>query len=92
MKESAYTLQDLADAMKMYENGDDCLIREMIRPVTEAVGDQPSVFVRDTAVDALCRGAGLAGVGIVSNDQFRKHEMVAIKTASGELIGIGEAL
>ena len=89
---SSHTLHELADAMKLYERGDDCLIRGIIRPVIEAVGDQPSVSVRDTAVDALCRGAGLAGAGIVSNDQFRKNDTVAIKTISGELIGIGEAL
>jgi predicted rRNA pseudouridine synthase len=91
-EEVAHTLQDLADAMKMYEHGDDSLIVGLIRPVSEAVGDQPSVVVRDTAVDALCRGAGLAGVGIVSNDRFQKNEMVAIKTTAGEFIGIGEAL
>jgi predicted rRNA pseudouridine synthase len=91
-EEAAHTLHDLADAMTLYEQGDDSLIAELIRPVTEAIGDQPSVVVRDTAVDALCRGAGLAGVGIVSNDRFQKHEMVAIKTAAGEFIGIGEAL
>jgi predicted rRNA pseudouridine synthase len=91
-EEMAHTLHDLADALKLYEKGDDSLIGGMIRPVNEAIGDQPSVIVRDSAIDALCRGAGLAGVGIVSNDRFSKHEMVAIKTAAGELIGIGEAL
>jgi len=88
----AHTLQELADAMVLYETGDDRLIRELIRPVTEATRDQPSVIVRDTAVDAVCRGAGLAGVGILKNDRFSIHEMVAIKTAGGELIGVGEAL
>lgn len=88
----AYTLHDLADAMKLYETGDESRICEMIRPVTEAVDGQPSVVVRDTAVDALCRGAGLAGIGVISNDLFSKNEKVVIKTAAGELIGIGEAL
>jgi predicted rRNA pseudouridine synthase len=88
----AYTLQDLTDAMKLYEAGNPAQIREMIRPVTEVLGDQPSVVVRDTAVDALCRGAGLAAAGIVSNDRFVRNETVAIKTKRGELIGIGEAL
>jgi predicted rRNA pseudouridine synthase len=88
----AHTLQDLADAVTLYKNGDDRLIKEMIRPVSEATLDQPSVIVRDTAVDAVCRGAGLAGIGILNNDRFSIHEMVAIKTADGKLIGIGEAL
>ena len=88
----AHTLQELADAMTLFEHGDDHMIRELIRPAWEAAGDQPSVTVRDTAVDAVCRGAGLAGVGIVRNDKFSRHEMVAIKTAGGEFVGIGEAV
>ena len=75
-----------------YAKGDETRIREMIRPVEEGVTDQPSVVIRDTAVDAVLRGAGLAAVGIISKDQFNRKEMVAIKTKKGEFVGIGEAL
>jgi H/ACA ribonucleoprotein complex subunit 4 len=56
------------------------------------VQDHPGITIRGSAVDAIVRGAALAGVGVLCLDQFRKKELVAIKTESGEFIGIGEAL
>jgi tRNA pseudouridine55 synthase len=88
----AYTLHELADAATLYSTGDDTRIREMIRPIEDGVTDQPSVVIRDTAVDAISRGAVLAAAGIISSDQFNRKDMIAIKTKKGELVGIGEAI
>jgi hypothetical protein len=38
------------------------------------------------------RGAALAGVGVIRTDHFKKKELIAIKTETGEFVGIGEAL
>ena len=88
----AYTLHDLADAISSLSNGDGSMIRHMIQPIEAGVRDHPGITIRDSAVDAVARGAALAGVGVVRSDSFRKKELIAIKTQAGEFVGIGEAL
>jgi len=48
--------------------------------------------VRGTAVDALCHGAALAGVGVLRCDEFRKDQIVAVITEKKEFVGLGKAL
>ncbi|MCC7565637.1 MAG: RNA-guided pseudouridylation complex pseudouridine synthase subunit Cbf5 [Methanomicrobiaceae archaeon] len=91
-EEDAHTLHELADACAAAEEGDAGPLRQMILPVEAAVADIPRVVIRDTAVDAVCRGAVLAGVGVVERTGFGKGEPVAIFTQKGELVGLGEAL
>ncbi|HEU17415.1 MAG TPA: RNA-guided pseudouridylation complex pseudouridine synthase subunit Cbf5, partial [Methanolinea sp.] len=56
------------------------------------VGGEAGVVVRDSAVDALCHGAALSGVGIIRSPSFGKGELVTVWTGKGELICLGEAL
>lgn len=88
----AYTLHDLADAISALSGGDSSLLRQMVKPIEEGVRDHPGITIRGSAVDAVVRGAALAGVGVIRADQFKKKELIAIKTESGEFVGIGEAL
>jgi tRNA pseudouridine55 synthase/H/ACA ribonucleoprotein complex subunit 4 len=88
----AYTLHDLADAISALSGGDSSLLRQMVQPIEEGVRDHQGITIRGSAVDAVVRGAALAGVGVIRTDQFRKKELIAIKTESGEFVGIGEAL
>ncbi|MCQ1538626.1 RNA-guided pseudouridylation complex pseudouridine synthase subunit Cbf5 [Methanocalculus taiwanensis] len=87
----AHTLHELADAKAAADEGDPEPLKQMILPVERAVADLPSITLRDTAVDALCRGAQLAGAGVLSCGTFTKGETVALMTASGECIGLGTA-
>jgi tRNA pseudouridine55 synthase/H/ACA ribonucleoprotein complex subunit 4 len=89
---AAYTLHDLADAISALSGGDNSLLRQMVQPIEEGVRDHPGITIRGSAVDAVVRGAALAGVGVIRTEQFRKKELIAIKTESGEFVGIGEAL
>ncbi|MCP1662953.1 MAG: RNA-guided pseudouridylation complex pseudouridine synthase subunit Cbf5 [Methanocalculus sp. MSAO_Arc1] len=87
----AHTLHELADAKAAADDGDPEALEKMILPVERAVADLPSITLRDTAVDAVCRGAQLAGVGIVSCGTFQKGDTVTFLTVSGECIGLGTA-
>jgi len=89
---NAYTLHDLADAISSLSNGDGSLLGQMIQPIEAGVHDHPGITIRGSAVDAVVRGAALAGVGVIRSDQFKKRELIAIKTETGEFVGIGEAL
>jgi predicted rRNA pseudouridine synthase len=85
----AHSLHELRDAVS---TGDRALLESMIIPVESAIDDLSYLTVRDSAVDALCHGAALAGVGVVGMNEFRRGDQVAILTGKNELISIGEAL
>jgi len=87
-----HTLHDLQDACAAAAAGDRSLLEPMILSVDAAVPDLPTVVVRDTAVDALCHGAVLAGVGVLRSDEFRKDQIVAVLTDNKEFVGLGKAL
>ena len=89
---NAYTLHDLADAISASSNGNGTQLGQMIQPIEAGVSDHPGITIRGSAVDAVVRGAALAGVGVIRTDQFKKKDLIAIKTETGEFVGIGEAL
>jgi H/ACA ribonucleoprotein complex subunit 4 len=85
------TLQNLKDAWDIYqEEGDEYYIRKIIFPMEEMVSHLPKIYLRDTAVDAICHGADVAAAGICYIDARIKPNMqVAIMTLKKELIGFG---
>lgn len=90
---AAVTLHELADAAATAREGESEPLRRMILPAADAVADLAKVVIRDTAVDAVCHGAVLAGVGVVGKEGgFAKGETVAIVTGRGELVGLGKGL
>ena len=89
----AVTLHELTDAASAAREGNAEPLQGMILPLEAAVADLPKVVVRDTAVDAVCHGAVLAGVGVTAKEGgFGKGETVAIMTGRGGLVGLGKAL
>ncbi|MBP7410450.1 MAG: RNA-guided pseudouridylation complex pseudouridine synthase subunit Cbf5 [Methanoculleus sp.] len=90
---AAVSLHEVADAVAAAREGDAGPLQGMILPPETAVADVPKVIIRDTAVDAVCHGAILAGVGIKEKvGGFGRGETVAIMTGHGELVGLGKAL
>jgi tRNA pseudouridine55 synthase/H/ACA ribonucleoprotein complex subunit 4 len=89
----AHTLQELEDAAFAAREGNPGPLRGMILPVGRGVADLPRVTVRDTAVDAVCHGASLAGVGLVTVEgTFAAKDPVGVFTGKGELVAVAEAL
>lgn len=91
-EDSAHTLAALKDATYLARQGDSRALAGMILPPETVAGGLPTLVVRDSAVDALCHGAALAGVGVVRQDEFGKKDVVAMLTIKGELVCIGEAI
>ena len=92
-EEESCTLQDLVDAMHyMREDGSEEEIRRLVRPVEDFVEDLPKIWVRDTAVEALCNGASLAVPGVVKcQSQVVDGGTVAVLTLKNELVGMGQS-
>jgi len=88
----AHTLQELEDAAHAAREGDPAPLQGMILPVARGVADLPRITIRDTAVDALCHGASLAGVGVTGAEgTFATRDPVGVFTLKGELVAIAEA-
>jgi predicted rRNA pseudouridine synthase len=91
-EQQAITVQQLADAVQCAHQGSPSPLLEMTHPLIDGVSSLPRVFVRDSAVDALCHGADLAVPGISVYDEFPRGAMVALLTSRDELIGLGTSL
>ncbi len=89
----AVTLNEIREAYVIWkETGYEDLLRRYIRPVEEMVKHLPKIWVRDSAVDALCHGAALAAPGVVKlTNNIEKGCMVAIFTLKDELICLARA-
>jgi len=88
------TLQDLTDAYYYWDKeNDESYLRECILPMETATEHLSKVFIRDSAVDAICHGANLAAGGISSfSDNIKKNDEVVIFTLKGELVASATAL
>ncbi|NAZ34575.1 MAG: RNA-guided pseudouridylation complex pseudouridine synthase subunit Cbf5 [Pyrobaculum sp.] len=93
-EDETVTLQDVADAYYIWRKyGDDTYLRKVLLPIEEVARHLPKIWVRDSAVDALCHGAPLAAPGVAKFEiPFSRGELVALFTLKGELIGVGRAL
>ncbi|MFW9940787.1 MAG: RNA-guided pseudouridylation complex pseudouridine synthase subunit Cbf5 [Candidatus Thorarchaeota archaeon] len=88
------TLQNLKDAYTIYQlENDDHYLKKIIFPMEKMVSHLPKLYIRDTAVDAICHGADLASAGICYIDaRIKPNQLVAILTLKKELIGFGTSL
>jgi hypothetical protein len=91
-EEGMHTLHDVQDAAVAARAGDPTALHAMILPVDAAVPDVPAVVIRDAAIDAICRGAQLAGVGVISMKEFKQGDTVAVLSQKNEFVCLGKAL
>jgi len=91
--ETAVTLHNLMDAYVFWkEDGNESELRRVIRPMEEALVHLPQIIIRDSAVDAICRGAFLAVPGIVSLDtKIKKGDIACLFTQKGEAVALCKA-
>ena len=92
-EDNLVTLPNLKDAFVIYQKeGNENYLRKFIFPMEKMVEHLPKIFVRDTAVDAICHGAALAAAGVCYVDaRIKTGTQVALMTLKKELIGFGKA-
>lgn len=93
-KNNMATLQDVTDAYHFFmEDGDESFLRHYLMPMERAADYLPKIYIKDSAVDAICHGANLAAGGVSKlSDNIQTNNFVAILTLKGELVGAGNAL
>jgi H/ACA ribonucleoprotein complex subunit 4 len=94
VEDQSVTLHDVAYWQAEYEEKKDKKILEkFVQPMEHALDLVPKIYVRDSAVDALCHGASLTAPGIISLDNdVRTDQMVAVLTLKKEAVALGRAL
>jgi len=92
--EGLVTLYDLlyyADLQK--KTGDEEKFREIIYPMEKALELLPKIYVRDSAVAAVCHGAYVTAPGVLSLETgISKKDGVVIFTQKGEAVAFAQAL
>jgi H/ACA ribonucleoprotein complex subunit 4 len=92
-EENNYTLNQLQEAKRIYKEEDnERQLRMIIQPVEEAFKCIPKIYIRDSAVDAICHGASLAIPGIAKIETgIEPENPVAIFTLKGEVVALAES-
>jgi H/ACA ribonucleoprotein complex subunit 4 len=93
-EETCFTLQDLRDAWYYYNTKkDETFIREIIQPIEVICVNLPKIFIRDSAVDAICHGAALTLPGVVKiTNDIKKNSLVALFTMKKELVAFANSI
>ena len=72
---------------------DDKILRKIIQPMEKALALVPKIYIRDSAVDAVCHGANLTAPGVLSIETgIQKGLLVSVFTLKGEAVALAEAL
>jgi len=75
------------------ETQDESIPRKFIIPMEKALELLPKIYIRDSAVDALCHGAHLAAPGVLSLESgIKTNDVVAVFTQKGEAVALAKAL
>ncbi len=91
--EDFVTLHDVAYWFTEWqEKKDDNVLRQFINPMENALTLVPKIYVRDSAVDAICHGANLTAPGVLSIETgISDGSLAAVLTLKGEAVALGKA-
>jgi H/ACA ribonucleoprotein complex subunit 4 len=91
-EDDLYTLFDLSEGVDMKNDGDDSRLKEIIRPFEDGMDLLPKIWIRDSAVGAICNGAQLAIPGILKYETgINAGDLVGIYTQKGEAVALARA-
>jgi H/ACA ribonucleoprotein complex subunit 4 len=92
--EDLVTLYDVLRSVDLWkESGDEEGIRKVVLPMERALDLIPKVFIRDSAVAAVCHGANLAAPGVLSLESgIGRGDEIVVYTQKGEAVALARAL
>ena len=92
--ENIVTLQELYYFYgKWRESGDEQALKRVILPMEKALELIPKIYIRDSAIDAICHGAELTAPGVLYlNSGIKRGDIIAIMSLKGEAVALAKAL
>ncbi len=93
IEEQSRSLVEVRDAYEFWRGGgDEKLLKSILIPAEYAIPNVKKIFVKDSAVDALCNGSPLYPNGATRiQEDIIPGETVALMTLKEELVSIGIA-
>jgi H/ACA ribonucleoprotein complex subunit 4 len=90
----AVTLHEVAYwFMEWQQQKDAKILRKFIQPMEKALTLIPKIYIRDSAVDAICHGANLTAPGVLSLETgINNGSMIALLTLKGEAVALAKAM
>jgi H/ACA ribonucleoprotein complex subunit 4 len=87
------TLHDVAYRfMKWQEQKDDEILKKFIQPMEKTLDLVTKIYIRDSAVDAICHGASLTAPGVLSIETgIESGSMISVFTLKGEAVALAKA-
>jgi len=90
------TLTNMYDIVYAYEaltsEGDETQIRKVIQPMEHGLSLLPKIYIRTSAVDAICHGANLAIPGVLKVETgIKLGDVVLVLTQKGEAVALAKA-
>jgi len=94
VEDDSVILHDIAYwFMEWQEKKDEKLLKQFIQPMEHALALVPKMYIRDSAVDAVCHGASLTAPGILSLETgIQEDSMVAVLSLKGEAVALAKAV
>jgi len=91
--ENLVSLYDLTAAYDAWtKTGDESLLRRVVQPIENAFKILPKIYIRDSAVDAICHGAKIAIPGISQLETgIDIKDTVGLLTLKGEIVALARA-
>jgi H/ACA ribonucleoprotein complex subunit 4 len=87
-----FTLYDLSEAVDFMEEGDTGPLKRIIRPFEDAAQLLPKIWIRDSAVAAICNGAQLAVPGVLRYEAgIKVNDLICVMTQKGEAVALMRA-
>jgi H/ACA ribonucleoprotein complex subunit 4 len=91
-EDDLFSLYDLSEAVDFKQEGNEESLRKIIRPFEDAVQLLPKIWIRDSAVEAICNGARLAVPGVLRyNAGIQVNDLVAVMTQKNEVVALMRA-
>ncbi|XP_045505740.1 H/ACA ribonucleoprotein complex subunit 4 [Colias croceus] len=93
-KEGMVTMHDILDAQWAYENHkDETYLRRVISPLEGLLVAHKRIFIKDSAVNAVCYGAKVLLPGVLRyEDGIEMDQEIVIVTTKGEAVALAIAL
>ena len=78
--------------MRWQEQKDNEILRKFVQPMEKALGLVTKIYIRDSAVDAICHGASLTAPGVLSVETgIETNSMISVFTLKGEAVALAKA-
>lgn len=91
-EDQSHFLLEIKDAYEFWKDGDEKLLKKILIPTEFAILHVKRVFVKDSAIDAICHGSPIYPAGITRIQKgIVRGETVSVYSLKEELVALGIA-